>query len=170
MLPYFSKVFGNPHSRSHEFGWEAEKAVEKSRQQVADLIGANKKEIVFTSGATEANNIAIKGVANFYKKQKKHIITCITEHKCVLESCRYLERQGFEITYLSVNKEGLIDLQELKNAITENTSLVTIMAANNELVCCNQLQKLEKFVVKKVFFSILMLRKWWVKCQLMSIV
>lgn len=133
MKPYFLEKFGNPHSRSHAFGWETEAAIEKARQQVADLIGANPKEIVFTSGATESNNMAIKGVANFYKDKKNHIITATTEHKCVLDSCRNLEREGFEVTYLPVQKNGLIDLQTLKDAITEKTAIVSIMAVNNEI-------------------------------------
>ena len=104
MLPYFSEHFGNPHSRSHAYGWQSEAAIEGARLSIAQLIGAGPKEIVFTSGATEANNLAIKGVARFYKEQKNHIITCVTEHKCVLNSCRDLEQEGFEVTYLPVQK------------------------------------------------------------------
>lgn len=133
MLPYFSGVFGNPHSRSHLHGWLAEEAIETARQQVADIIKADEREIIFTSGATESNNMAIKGVANFYGDKKRHIITCVTEHKCVLESCRSLEQQGFEVTYLPVSSNGLIDLDQLKNSIKENTLLVSIMAVNNEI-------------------------------------
>ena len=103
MMPYFSEVFGNPHSRSHAFGWDGEDAVQTARAQVADLIGADGKEIVFTSGATEANNMAIKGVARFYRGQKNHIITAMTEHKCVLDSCRHLTEEGFQVTYLPVD-------------------------------------------------------------------
>ena len=114
MLPYFGEKFGNPHSRNHSFGWEAEEATEMAREQVAKIINANPKEIVFTSGATESNNLAIKGVADFYGDKKKHIITCVTEHKCVLESCRSLNESGFEITYLPVNQNGLIDLKLLE--------------------------------------------------------
>jgi len=132
-MPYFTEKFGNPHSRSHAYGWETEAAIEIAREQVAELIGANPKEIVFTSGATEANNIAIKGVAEFYGDKKKHIITAQTEHKCVLESCRYLEQKGFDITYLPVQKNGLVDLQELKAALREDTLLVSIMMVNNEI-------------------------------------
>lgn len=133
MLPYFTEKFGNPHSRNHEFGWEAENAVEGARMKVAHIIGADPKEIIFTSGATEANNLAIKGVAHFYKDQKNHIITCVTEHKCVLDSCRHLEQEGFEVTYLPVQKNGILDLETLKAALTEKTLLVSIMAVHNEI-------------------------------------
>jgi cysteine desulfurase len=133
MLPYFTEKFGNPHSRSHAFGWETEAAVDLAREQVADLIGATEKEIIFTSGATESNNIAIKGAAHFYKDKKNHIITVQTEHKCVLDSCRHLEQEGFEVTYLPVQKNGLIDLNELAAAITDKTGLVSVMAINNEV-------------------------------------
>ena len=133
MMPYFTEKFGNPHSRSHAYGWETEAAIEIAREEVAKLINANPKEIVFTSGATEANNIAIKGVAEFYGEKKKHIITAQTEHKCVLESCRYLEQKGFEITYLPVQQNGLVDLDELKAALREDTLLVSIMMVNNEI-------------------------------------
>lgn len=133
MLPYLSEKFGNPHSRSHAFGWEAEEAVEVAREQIAAIIGADPKEVIFTSGATESNNLAIKGVAHFYKARKDHVITCVTEHKCVLESCRTLEREGFTVTYLPVRRNGLIDLGELSRAFTERTALVSIMAVNNEI-------------------------------------
>ncbi len=133
MLPYLSEKFGNPHSRSHAFGWEAEEAVEVAREQIAAIIGADPKEVIFTSGATESNNLAIKGVARFYKARKDHVITCVTEHKCVLESCRALEREGFTLTYLPVRRSGLIDLGELSRAFTERTALVSIMAVNNEI-------------------------------------
>jgi cysteine desulfurase len=133
MLPYFTEKFGNPHSRTHMYGWESEEAVEQAREQVAAIIGADAKEVIFTSGATESNNLAIKGVASFYKDKKNHVITCVTEHKCVLDSCRHLELEGFEITYLPVQKNGLIDLNELKAAITEKTAIVSIMAVNNEI-------------------------------------
>ena len=133
MLPYLSEKFGNPHSRSHAFGWEAEEAVEVAREQIAEIIGADPKEVIFTSGATESNNLAIKGVAHFYKARKDHVITCVTEHKCVLESCRTLEREGFTVTYLPVRRNGLIDLGELSRAFTERTALVSIMAVNNEI-------------------------------------
>ena len=133
MLPYFTEVFGNPHSRNHRFGWDAEEAVEKGRAQVAQIIGANEKEIIFTSGATESNNLAIKGVARFHKDQKRHIVTCVTEHKCVLDSCRHLELEGFRVTYLPVQKNGLIDLDRLRDSISDETALVSIMAVNNEI-------------------------------------
>ena len=116
MMPYFTYKFGNPHSRSHSYGWEAEEGVEKARGQVAKLIGADEKEVIFTSGATESNNLAIRGVAEFYKDRKNHIVTTVTEHKCVLDTCRHLEQQGFEVTYLPVQKNGLIDLDVLRAA------------------------------------------------------
>jgi cysteine desulfurase len=134
IIPYFTEFFGNPHSRTHAYGWEAESAVEEARVKVANLINAQPSEIIFTSGATESNNIAIKGVARFYKNQgKNHIITTAIEHKCVLDSCRHLEQEGFEITYLHVDSDGLISLEELRNAITERTSIVSIIALNNEI-------------------------------------
>ena len=133
MAPYWTTKFGNPHSRNHHFGWEAEDAVEVARGNVADIIGANPKEIIFTSGATESNNLAIKGVAKFYGDKKNHIITCVTEHKCVLETCRALQGEGFDVTYLHVKEDGLIDLNELKAAMTDKTLLVSIMAVNNEI-------------------------------------
>ncbi len=133
MIPYFTEKFGNPHSRSHAYGWESEAATDLAREQVAELIGATEKEIIFTSGATESNNIAIKGVAHFYKDKKNHIITPVTEHKCVLDSCRHLEQEGFEVTYLPVKPNGLIDLEVLKAAIKENTLLISVMAINNEI-------------------------------------
>lgn len=135
MMPYFNETFGNPHSRSHPYGWESENAIEDARASVAKLIGANPKEIIFTSGATESNNLALKGLASFYCKDggKKHIITVTTEHKCVLETCRELEGKGFEITYLGVDSDGMIDLDELKAAIRDDTLVVSVMFANNEI-------------------------------------
>lgn len=133
MIPYFTEKFGNPHSRNHAYGWEAEEGVELGREQIAAIIGADPKEVIFTSGATESNNLAIKGVAHFYKDKKDHIITCVTEHKCVLDSCRHLEQEGFKVTYLPVQKNGLVDLEVLKAAITDKTVLVSIMAVNNEI-------------------------------------
>jgi len=133
MLPYFMEKFGNAASRNHSFGWAAEEAVEAARERVAKLIGANPKEIIFTSGATEGDNLAIKGVAEMYKEKGNHIITAVTEHKAVLDTCKRLEKYGFRVTYLPVHKDGLIDLDELKRAIDDKTILVTIMAANNEI-------------------------------------
>lgn len=133
MSPYFCGVFGNPHSRNHVYGWLAEEAIELARHQVADLINADEREIIFTSGATESNNLAIKGVASFYGDQRRHIVTCVTEHKCVLESCRSLEKQGFDVTYLPVQPNGLIDLNLLEAALCDDTLLVSIMAVNNEI-------------------------------------
>lgn len=133
MIPYFTEKFGNPHSRSHFFGWEAEEAVEEARAKIARLIGAEAKEIIFTSGATESNNLAIKGLASFYRDKKNHIITLSTEHKCVLDTCRHLEQDGFSVTYLPVNTNGIVDLDLLKSHITEKTLLISIMAINNEI-------------------------------------
>ncbi|MCC8483423.1 MAG: IscS subfamily cysteine desulfurase [Rickettsia endosymbiont of Labidopullus appendiculatus] len=144
MLPYFTTKFGNPHSRSHSFGWEAEEAVETSRKKVARLIGADSKEIVFTSGATESNNLAIKGMAKFYGSKKNHIITVISEHKCVLDACRHLENEGFKVTYLPIQTNGLIDLQQLKNAITDQTMLVSVMAVNNEIGVIQPIKEIGK--------------------------
>ncbi|PJG82983.1 IscS subfamily cysteine desulfurase [Caviibacterium pharyngocola] len=126
-------TFGNPASRSHKFGWQAEEAVDVARNHIADLIGADSREIIFTSGATEADNLAIKGAAHFYQTKGKHLITCKTEHKAVLDTCRQLEREGFEVTYLNPKSDGLIDLDELKSAIREDTILVSIMHVNNEI-------------------------------------
>jgi len=133
MLPYLTFYYGNPHSRTHQYGWESEKAVEEARSRLAELVGADAKEIVFTSGATEANNMSIKGVAHFYGKTKKHLITSQTEHKCVLDSCRRLEEDGFEVTYLPVQSNGLISLEALEAAIKPETALVSIMTVNNEI-------------------------------------
>lgn len=133
ILPYYTERFGNAASRNHSFGWEAEQAVETARDQVAKLIGASTKEIVFTSGATESDNLAIKGVAEMYKDKGDHIVTAVTEHKAVLDSCKRLEAQGFRVTYLPVGSDGLIDLDDLRRAIEDKTVLVTIMYANNEI-------------------------------------
>jgi cysteine desulfurase len=133
MKPYFTEHFGNAASRNHPFGWQAEEAVEKARKQVADLIGANAKEIIFTSGATESDNLAIKGVAEMYREKGNHIVTCVTEHKAVIDTCKRLEKEGFRVTYLPVQKDGLVNLEDLRNAITDKTILITIMTANNEI-------------------------------------
>src|SRR6059058_2032269 len=133
MLPYFTEHFGNAASRNHPFGWQAEEAVEKARKQIADLIGANPKEIVFTSGATESDNLAIKGVAEMYREKGNHIITAVTEHKAVLDTCKRLEKNGYRVTYLPVDDVGLVRLEELQEAITDQTILISIMHANNEI-------------------------------------
>ncbi len=133
MLPFFNEKFGNAASRNHSFGWSAEEAVDYAREQVANLIGSTSKEIIFTSGATEANNLAIKGVYEMYGSQGNHIITVTTEHKAVLDACKKVEKMGGEVTYLSPNEDGLINLQELEAAITDKTILITIMYGNNEI-------------------------------------
>jgi cysteine desulfurase len=152
MTPYFFNLYGNPHSRNHRFGWDAEEAVEKGREQVADIIGASPKEIVFTSGATESNNLALKGTLDFYGDKKNHIITCTTEHKCVLDTCRILEQKGFKVTYLPVQKNGLIDLQQLEEAITDKTLLVSIMAAHNEIGVIQPLKEIGAICRKHTVF------------------
>nr|XP_018909790.1 PREDICTED: cysteine desulfurase, mitochondrial [Bemisia tabaci] len=153
MLPFMTSAYGNPHSRTHAYGWESEKAVENAREEVASLIGCDPKEIIFTSGATESNNIAVKGVARFYASKKKHIITTQTEHKCVLDSCRVLEGEGFSITYLPVGTNGIIDLEELEKAITPQTSLVSIMTVNNEIGVKQPILEIGAICkAKKVFF------------------
>lgn len=152
MLPYFTQKFGNPHSRSHSFAWEAEEACELARSQVADLIGASPKEIIFTSGATESNNMALKGIAKFYGSKKKHIVTVVTEHKCILDTCRHLEQDGFKITYLPVKPNGLIDLSELKKVVTEDTMLVSVMAVNNEIGVIQPLKEIGKICREKGAF------------------
>jgi cysteine desulfurase len=133
MLPYFTEKFGNAASRNHSFGWEGEQAVEKGRQQIAELIGASPKEIIFTSGATESNNLAIKGVAEMYAEKGDHIITAVTEHKAVLDTCKNLQKRGRQVTFLRVRPDGLVDLDELRAAITARTILISIMQANNEI-------------------------------------
>jgi len=133
MRPYFTATFGNAASRNHSFGWEAEEAVEKARKQVASILGGTAKEIVFTSGATESNNLAIKGVFEMYAEKGNHIITAATEHKAVLDTCKRLEKEGARVTYLPVRQDGLIDPEELRAAITDKTILITIMYANNEI-------------------------------------
>lgn len=145
--------FGNPHSRTHSFGWRAEELVEIARKQVADLINADPKEIFFTSGATESNNISIKGVARFYGKEKNHIITVATEHKCVINSARDLEQEGFDVTFLPVQKNGIIDLAALENAITDKTCIVSVMSVNNEIGVIQPIKEIGAICRKKgVFF------------------
>ncbi len=153
MMPFFTQHFGNPHSRNHFYGWTAEEAVEKAREHVAHIIGAQKADIIFTSGATESNNLAIKGLARFHGDKKRHIITCVTEHKCVLESCRQLEQDGFSISYLPVEKDGLINLNLLESTIKDDTLLVSIMAVNNEIGVIQDLEAIGNLCRRKgVFF------------------
>src|SRR5213075_2591122 len=153
MIPYFTQAFGNAASRNHPFGWEAEEAVEKARKQVADLIGANAKEIVFTSGATESDNLAIKGVAEMYREKGNHIITAVTEHKAILDTCKRLEKEGFRVTYLPVQQDGRIDLEDLKRAMDEKTILVSIMFANNEIGVIQPVEEIGKLCRERgVFF------------------
>src|SRR6201985_3545799 len=149
MLPYFTGRFGNAASRNHSFGWEAEKAVEHAREQIAKLIGATAKEIIFTSGATESDNLAIKGIAEMYRERGNHIITQVTEHKAVLDTCKRLEKYGYRVTYLPVKADGLIDLEDLKRAIDEKTILVTIMAANNEIGVLQPIREIGKICHEK---------------------
>ncbi|XP_067125715.1 cysteine desulfurase-like [Centruroides vittatus] len=153
MLPYLITYYGNPHSRTHAYGWESEAAMEKARKQVAQLIGGDPKEIVFTSGATESNNIAVKGVARFYGEKKKHVITTQIEHKCVLDSCRALEAEGFDVTYLNVQKSGLIDLKNLEQSMRPDTALVSIMTVNNEIGVKQPIKEIGELCrAKKIFF------------------
>lgn len=155
MLPYFSDQFGNAASRSHSFGWQAEEAVDYAREQVARLIGADPKEIVFTSGATEGDNLAIKGVFEMYAGKGNHIITCVTEHKAVLDTCKHIEKLGGEVTYLPVSKEGLVDLQQLEAAVKPTTILIAIMYANNETGTIQPVQQIGALAKKHgvLFFS-----------------
>lgn len=155
MLPFFTGLYGNPHSRTHAYGWETDKAVEQARSHIAELIGADPKEIIFTSGATESNNMSIKGVARFFKRsgKKNHIITCQTEHKCVLDSCRHLQDEGFEITYLPVQSDGLVNMEELEKAMRPETALVSIMTVNNEIGVVQPVEEIGKLCrSKKIFF------------------
>lgn len=148
-------VFGNPASRSHRFGWQAEEAVDIARNQIADLIGADPREIVFTSGATESDNLAIKGAARFYSKKGKHIITCKTEHKAVLDTCRHLEREGFEVTYLDPQENGLIDLEQLAQTMREDTVLVSLMHVNNEIGVIQDIETIgEMCRERKIIFHV----------------
>ena len=144
MMPYFGAKFGNAASRNHSFGWEAEQAVETAREQIAKLIGATSKEIIFTSGATESNNLAIKGIAEMYRERGNHIITQVTEHKAVLDTCKRLEKAGCKVTYLPVKADGLIDLEQLKAAFTDKTILVTIMFASNEIGVIQPVEEIGK--------------------------
>ena len=153
MLPFFTEKFGNASSKNHPFGWEAEAAVDSVRQQVARLIGASSpREIVFTSGATESDNLAIKGVAQAYRERGNHIVTCATEHKAVLDACKALEKQGFKVTYLRVQSNGLVDLQRLEDSLTDKTILVSIMAANNEIGTIQPVEEIGQLTKKKDIF------------------
>jgi cysteine desulfurase len=157
MMQYMTTdgFYGNPASRSHKFGWQAEEAVDIARNQIADLINADPREIVITSGATESNNLAIKGAAKFYSKKGKHIITCKTEHKAVLDTCRELERQGFEVTYLDPESNGLIDLNKLNDAIREDTVLISIMHVNNEIGVIQDIAEIgEMCRARKIIFHV----------------
>lgn len=149
MIPYLREQFGNPASRSHAYGWEAEKAVEEAREQVAALVGADPREIVWTSGATESDNLAIKGAANFYSGKGKHIITVKTEHKAVLDTTRELERQGFEVTYLDVQENGLIDIEVFKQALRPDTILVSVMLVNNEIGVIQDIEQIGEICREK---------------------
>ncbi|PSN66170.1 cysteine desulfurase [Corynespora cassiicola Philippines] len=155
MLPFMTGLYGNPHSRTHAYGWESEKAIEEARAHIANIIGADPKEIIFTSGATESNNMSIKGVARFRNRggKKNHIITCQTEHKCVLDSCRHLQDDGFKVTYLPVQNNGLIDLAQLEASIRPETSIVSIMTVNNEIGVVQPIEEIGKLCRSKgVYF------------------
>lgn len=153
MLKFYTGLYGNPHSRTHAYGWETDSAVEIARKHVADVINADPKEIIFTSGATESNNMAIKGVSRFYKSSKKHIITLQTEHKCVINSARALQDEGFDVTYLPVGEDGLINLELLEKSIRKDTVLVSVMGVNNEIGVIQPLEEIGKICrSKKVFF------------------
>ncbi len=155
MLPYFQERFGNAASRNHQFGWTAEEAVENARGQIARLINATPKEIIFTSGATESDNLAIKGVAEMYREKGNHIITQVTEHKAVLDTCKRLEKYGYEVTYLHVEKDGRINLDDLRRAITPKTILISIMYANNEIGVLQPIEEIGKIAKEKgVFFHV----------------
>tara|TARA_E500000178_G_scaffold326050_1_gene353919 strand:+ start:104 stop:1273 length:1170 start_codon:yes stop_codon:yes gene_type:complete len=149
MMPYFTQNFGNAASRNHPFGWKAEEAVDYAREQIAQLIGANEKEIIFTSGATESNNLAIKGVLEMYARKGNHIITINTEHKAVLDACKHAEKMGAELTYLGVEENGLLDLQKLQEAIKQNTVLISVMWANNEIGVIQPVQEISRMAKER---------------------
>ncbi|HEY7220013.1 MAG TPA: IscS subfamily cysteine desulfurase [Candidatus Binatia bacterium] len=150
MVPYFTERFGNAASKNHAFGWEAEAAVDAARDQVAKLVGAaSPREIVFTSGATESDNLALKGAAESYRDKGCHIVTCVTEHKAVLDSCKVLEKRGFRVTYLAVERDGLLDMQKLKDALTTQTILISIMAANNEIGTIQPVQEIGRLAKER---------------------
>ncbi|KAJ1266849.1 hypothetical protein BS78_07G010600 [Paspalum vaginatum] len=149
MLPFYLSRYGNPHSRTHLYGWESDAAVEAARARVAALVGADPREIFFTSGATECNNIAVKGVARFYRDRRRHVVTTQTEHKCVLDSCRYLQQEGFDVTYLPVRADGLVDLAQLEDAIRPDTALVSVMAVNNEIGVVQPLEEIGRICKEK---------------------
>ncbi|MGH7817005.1 MAG: IscS subfamily cysteine desulfurase, partial [Candidatus Binatia bacterium] len=149
MLPYFTERFGNAASKSHAFGWEAEAAVDTAREQIAKSIGAAAKEIVITSGATESDNLAIKGVAESYREKGNHVVTCVTEHKAVLDSCKVLQKHGFQVTYLPVESDGLIDLGRLRESLTDRTILISLMAANNEIGTINPIKEIGRLAKEK---------------------
>jgi cysteine desulfurase len=144
MLPYLRERFGNAASRNHKFGWEAEQAVEAARKEIAALIGADPREIVFTSGATESDNLAVKGAAWMYREKGDHIVTCVTEHKAILDTCKHLEKEGFRVTFLPVDNKGIVDLDDLRRAITDKTILISIMAANNEVGVIQDVKEIGK--------------------------
>jgi cysteine desulfurase len=149
MLPYFTERFGNAASKSHAFGWEAEAAVDTAREQIAKLIGAAAREIVITSGATESDNLAIKGVADAYRDKGNHIVTCVTEHKAVLDSCKVLQKHGLQVTYLPVQPDGLVDLGRLRESLTDKTILISIMAANNEIGTLNPIKEIGRLAKER---------------------
>src|ERR1700685_1663039 len=149
MLPYFREVFGNSASRNHEFGWKAEEAVENARAQIAKLINASPKEIIFTSGATESDGLAIRGIAEMYREKGNHIITQVTEHKAVLDTCKRLEKEGYEVTYLAVGKDGRVNPEDVRKAITPKTIIISIMYANNEIGVVQPIAEIGKIAKEK---------------------
>ena len=167
MMPYFTESFGNAASRNHSFGWQVEKVVDDARESIGNLIGAGGKEIVFTSGATESDNLAILGVAEFYKKKGTHIISSPIEHKAVIDPCHALEQKGYEITFLDVDKHGCIDLKQLEDSIREDTILVSLMAGNNEIGTLNPISEIGQITRSKGVLSTLMQHKVLGKYQSM---